>query len=113
MVMLRRGDIVLVDFGAAYPFEAASTRPAIIVSNDIANAFMNVIIVIPLTSNTSSLYPHETFVPALESGLDRDSKAQPHLLRHINTNRIKGLLSRLPKDLLADLDRKMREHLAL
>lgn len=113
MVMLRRGDIVLVDFDPALPFEAALTRPAIVVSNDIANAFMNVVVVVPLTSNTSKVYPHETFVPAFESGLDRDSKTQPHLVRHINTNRIKGLLSRLPKDLLTDLDRKMREHLAL
>lgn len=111
--LLRRGDIVLVEFGLAEPFEAAARRPAIIISNNSANAVMNTVIVMPLTSNTSRVYPHETFLEVQRSGLDKDSKTQPQLLRHVSIARLVKTLSHLPEDLMQDVDRKLREHLAL
>jgi mRNA interferase MazF len=113
MILLRRGDIVLVDFDPARSFEAALTRPALVVSNNAANAVMHVIIVIPLTSNVTRIYPHETYLPVERSGLDRDSKTQPHLLRHVSRSRIQRVLSHLPEDLMTDIDNKLCEHLSL
>ncbi|WP_105317281.1 type II toxin-antitoxin system PemK/MazF family toxin [Thermus tenuipuniceus] len=36
---LRRGDILLVDFDPGSPGEVAKVRPAILVTNDVANAY--------------------------------------------------------------------------
>ena len=110
---LRRGDVVLVNFNPARPFEAALTRPAIVVSNNLANAVMHVIIVLPLTTNLSRVYPHETLLPVNRSGLEHDSKTQPHLLRHVSVSRVEKVLSHIPADLTQDIDAKLREHLAL
>lgn len=113
MVNLRRGDLVLIDFDPARLFEAAAKRPAIIVSNNIANAVMHVVIVIPLTTQLSRVYPHETFLPVNRSGLEQDCKTQPHLLRHVSVSRVEKVLGHLPEDLMQDVDGKLREHLAL
>lgn len=112
-VALRRGDIVLIDFDPARSFEAAAKRPAIIVSNNIANAVMHVVIVIPLTTNLSRVYPHETLLPVGRSGLEHDSKTQPHLLRHVSVSRVLRVFGQLPEDLMQEIDGKLREHLAL
>ena len=97
MVELRRGDIALIDFDPARSFEAASKRPAIIVSNNTANAVMHTAIVMPLTSNLSSIYPHKTLLDVHRSGLRKKSKTQPHLLRHISLSRLERVLSYLPE----------------
>jgi mRNA interferase MazF len=112
-VLLRRGDIVLVNFSPARPTEANYIRPAVVVTNNQANAFAPVVMVVPLTSNTGTLYPFQLFLPAERSGLERDSKAQVELLRHVTLARIQKTLSHLPADLMASLDLRLREHLAL
>ncbi len=112
-MLLRRGDIVLVDFAPARPAEAGYVRPAVIVTNNQANAFAPVVMVVPLTSNLEKVYPVQLFLPAERSGLDRDSKAQVELLRHVTLQRVQKTLGHLPADLMAQLDMRLREHLAL
>ncbi len=112
-MLLRRGDIVLIDFAPTRPAEADYVRPAVIVTNNQANAFAPVVMVVPLMSNLEKDYPVQLFLPAERSGLDRDSKAQVELLRHVTLQRIQKTLGHLPADLMAQLDMRLREHLAL
>ena len=112
-MLLRRGDIVLVDFAPSRPNEADYLRPAVVATNNQANALAPVVIVVPLTSNLATVYPMQLFLPAERTGLDRDSKAQVELLRHVTLGRIQKVLGYLPTDLMAQLDIRLREHLAL
>lgn len=112
-MLIRRGDIVLIDFDPARQYEVAARRPAIVVSNNIANSVMPIIIVIPLTTNMERVYPHETVLPIHRNGLNYECKTQPHLLRHVSVSRVESILSHLPQDLMAEVDAKLREHLAL
>jgi mRNA interferase MazF len=57
-----RGEVWWVSFDASLGGEIQKTRPAIIVSNDVANAVLNRVVVIPLTSSTAKLYPGEALV---------------------------------------------------
>jgi mRNA-degrading endonuclease toxin of MazEF toxin-antitoxin module len=43
--------------------EAAKQRPAVVVTNNIANDVAPVIVVVPLTTNLEWLYPHENRPP--------------------------------------------------
>ena len=59
---MRRGEVWWVDFDPARGGEIKKRRPAVIVSNDLANRFLNRVQVVPLTSNTDRLYPSEARV---------------------------------------------------
>ena len=112
-MLLRRGDIVLTDFTPARSAEANYVRPAIVVSNNNVNAFAPAVTVVPLTSNVDAIYASQVLLPLQRTGLDRDSKAQIELLRHINLGRISKTLGVMPPDLMRGVDQRLREHLAL
>ena len=115
---MRRGEIVLVDLDPARGEEANKRRPAVIVSNDGANATAErlgrgVITVVPVTSNTRRVYPFQVLLPAADTGLDADSKAQAEQLRAIAVGRVGRRIGRVPIALLSALDEALRLHLAL
>ena len=116
-VMLRRGAVVLVSFDPVTGSEAAKVRPAVIVSNNTANAAAaraaGVVTVVPVTSNITRVYPFQVLLPAATTGLARDSKAQPEQVRSVSVSRIRGAAGWLTTELMHELDDAMRLHLAL
>jgi mRNA interferase MazF len=62
MLPMNRGEVWWVDFEPSRGGEIQKRRPAVIVSNDIANRHLNRVQVVPLTSNVEQLYPAEAFV---------------------------------------------------
>ena len=59
---MKRGEVWWVNFDPSVGGEIQKKRPAVIVSNDAANKFLNRVQVIPLTSNVDRLYPSEAYV---------------------------------------------------
>jgi mRNA interferase MazF len=111
---MQRGDIVFVDFGTGRSSEVSLKRPAVVMTNNFANQYADVVTVIPLTSqNLASLYPMHLFLSKERTGLGRDSKAQVELLAHVKQDSILRLEGQVPTDLMAELDSKLKEHLAL
>jgi len=58
----RRGEVWWVAFDLSVGGEIRKTRPALVLSNNAANAALNRVIVVPLTSQTAKLYPGEAMV---------------------------------------------------
>jgi mRNA interferase MazF len=115
---MRRGDVVWVDLDPARGGEADKRRPAVIVSNDGANRTAErlgrgVVTVVPVTSNTEQVYPFQVLLPAARCGLAHDSKAHAEQIRSVARDRIGDVTGQLPADLLEELDRALRLHLAL
>lgn len=111
--MVKRGDIVLVDFDPAMRGEADKVRPSIVVTNDQANTHASSVVVVPLTSNTERVYPFQLFLPRRDTGLDRDSKAQVELMRSVSRRRLGGHVGSLSPALVGALDQRLRLHLKL
>ena len=113
-----RGEIRVVNLDPARGSEANKQRPAVIVSNDGANgtaARLNrgALTVVPVTSNVTRIYPFQVMLPASESGLARDSKAQAEQVRSIAVERIGRQVGQLPPSLMAELEEALRLHLDL
>src|SRR5271170_2212527 len=88
--VMRRGEIWQVDFDPARGSEANKHRPAVIVSNDRANATAarlgrGVVTVVPVTSNIATIYPFQVLLAAPTTGLTVDSKAQAEQIRSVAT----------------------------
>ncbi len=115
---MRRGEIVTVSLEPARGSEASKTRPAVVVSNDAANATATrlgrgVITVVPVTSNTARIYPFQVLLPAHQTGLRQDSKAQAEQVRSVAIERVGATVGQLSAELIAELDRAIRLHLSL
>ena len=115
---MRRGEIRLVEFDPARGSEANKTRPAVIVSNNGANAAAlrtgrGVVTVLPLTSDTEQIHPFQVRLGAAECGIDRDSKAQAEQIRAVAADRIGRTVGVVPAGRMADLGAALRLHLAL
>ncbi len=115
---MRRGDIVTVNLDPARGSEASKSRPAVVVSNDAANATATrlgrgVVTVVPVTSDTGRVYPFQVLLPAAATGLRADSKAQAEQIRSVAIERIGRQVGRVPPVLLTELDAAVRLHLSL
>jgi mRNA interferase MazF len=115
---MRRGEIREVDLDPVRGSEADKRRPAVIVSNDAANAIAEemgrgVVTVVPVTSSTGRVYPFQVLLAAAETGLPRDSKAQAEQVRSVAVERIGRRLGMIPPRVMERLDDALRLHLGL
>ena len=115
---MRRGQIVIVNLDPSRGSEAGKTRPAVVVSNDAANATATqlgrgVITVVPVTSNTTRIYPFQVLLSAHLTGLPHDSKAQAEQVRSVAVERVGKRVGQLPAALITELDQALRVHLSL
>jgi mRNA interferase MazF len=115
---MRRGEIRWVDLDPARGAESNNRRPAVIVSNDVANTAASrlgrgVVTVVPVTSNVERIHPFQTALSARATGLTSDSKAQAEQVRWVAAERIGALIGSLTGDDIAALDEPLRLHLAL
>ena len=105
----KRGEVWWIDFDPSIGTESAKTRPAIIVSNDTSNEFLERVQVVPLTSNVAKIYPSETVVTLR----GKKNKAAADQIATVSKMRIKEKIGRLTNDELANVEFVLKLQLGL
>lgn len=106
---MRRGEVWWVDFAGGVGGEIRKKRPAVIVSSDASNRFLNRLQVVPLTSKLQKLYPGEAYVTL--SG--RQQKAMADQLTTVSRQRVEQLMGELSRADLAGVENAIRTQLDL
>ena len=101
---MTRGSVWWVEFDPAVGSEIHKTRPAVIVSNDTANKFLARVVVIPLTSNVSRIYPGEAVVTVSDS----KSKAMTDQIMSADKSRLKNKIAVLSDADMISLETAMK-----
>ena len=98
-----------ITFGPALGTESSKTRPAIIVSNNDSNEFLERLQVVPLTSNVSKIYPSETIV-ALRG---KKNKAAADQVSTVSKRRLREKIGRITDEELAGVEFVLKLQLGL
>src|SRR6266508_3324374 len=106
---VRRGEVWWVNFDPALGEEIRKCRPAIVVSNDSSNRYLNRFQVVPVTSNTERLYPSEARVTV--GG--RVSKALADQIATAAGERFTVRIGRLSRDEMRSVENAIRVQLGL
>ena len=96
-----RGEIWWVNFDPSVGGEIKKKRPAVVLSNDPSNKFLNRIQVVPLTSNIEKVYPSEAMVTVK----GKKSKAVADQIATVSKQRVFKKLSKLSKADLIEVER--------
>jgi len=106
---IKRGDVFWVSFDPSVGGEIKKKRPAVVVSTDKANPYLNRVVVIPLSSKISRIYPSEAKI----SFQNKESKAMADQIRTISKGRLISKIGSLPLEQMEKIENKIKLFLEL
>jgi mRNA interferase MazF len=106
---MNRGEAWWIRFDPSLGGEIKKTRPAVILSNDVSNKYLNRLQGVPLTTKTERLYPSEVLVTLGK----RQSKALADQLTTVSKLRVQDLIGKLSDSDLLAVESAVRRQLDL
>jgi len=111
MTAIHKGDVWYVSFDPTVGSEIKKTRPAVVISNDIANQYSAAITVLPVTERGEKIYPFEVELPNGQSGFSKAGKIKCQQIRIIDKSRLGRFVGVLPDRVVHSVERALCLHL--
>jgi mRNA interferase MazF len=114
-LVTNRGDVCWIDLGEPRGSRPAKRRPVLVIQADPYNASrLKTTVVAVITSNTArAAMPGNVFVPAVASGLPKDSVVNVTSLITVDKSELEAAVGQLPAALMSEVDRGLRRSLDL
>jgi len=106
---MKRGEVWWVNFDPSVGGEVKKKRPAIIVSNDASNQFLDQVQVVPITSNIQRLYPSEAYITVRS----QRRKAMADQLTTVSKSRLTSKVGHLNRSDLQGVEHAVQVQLGL
>jgi mRNA interferase MazF len=106
---MQRGEVWWVDFEPSSGSEIRKTRPAVIVSNNMANKLLSRVQVVPLSGNIENIYPSEALVTVGA----KQSKAMADQISTADKKRLKDMEGRLSDSDMKAVEKVLKIQLGL
>lgn len=106
---IRRGDVWWISFDPSVGGEIQKTRPAVVISNNAANAALNRLVVVPLSSKTEKLYRAEAMVTLNEG----HRKAMVDQVTTVSKRRLRGRMGVLSANDMRTVEDVILLHLGI
>ena len=113
--MISRAELYWADLGAPSGSRPAKRRPVLIIQSDPYNASrLATVLSAVITSNTAlAAMPGNVFLPAVATGLPRDSVVNVTALVTLNKADLSDRIGDVPPTLMHEVDRGLRRVLGL
>jgi mRNA interferase MazF len=110
---IKRANLYLANLDPTVGSEINKTRPVVVVSNDINNKYSNTVTVLPITSNTASIYPFEVLLTIRTGNLPKESKVKADQIRTIDKARLVKEIGSLSIGIMNEIESALKIHLQL
>lgn len=103
MHKVKQGDVWYTNLNPTKGSEQAGHRPVVIVSGDVVNAYLNIVIAMPLTTKIKNYKGNLVLTPTKENGLTIRSEVLIFHIRSLSKERLEKKIGQISAEELSQL----------
>lgn len=112
-MIVKRGEIYLVDWSPGRGSEQTGSRPAIVLQNDTGNKFSSTTIVAAVTTASGKTYPFQVYLKPEECGLDKSSTVLLEQILTVDKRRLVKKIGQVSTEKLYEIEKAVHNSLGL
>lgn len=106
---MKQGEIWYADLNPVRGSEQAGFRPIVVLSGDLLNTYLNIVIVAPLTTKIKNYKGHPILSPDKTNGLKSESELLVFHIRSVSKDRLVRKQGRIGKEALQQALRTLND----